>query len=73
MGLWGASQAMAAGFGGLAGAALVDIGRLLAEDAAAFGAVFVLEAGLFVVAAAMALKTIDGVQSASAASMVPGE
>ena len=38
-----------------------------------FGAVFVLEAGLFVVAAAMALKTIDGVQSASAASMVPGE
>ena len=73
MGLWGASQAMAAGFGGLAGAALVDIGRLLAEDAAAFGAVFVLEAGLFVEAAAMALKTIDGVQSASAASMVPGE
>ena len=41
MGLWGAAQAVAAGFGGLLGAAAVDVMRLLtAGDAVAFGAVF---------------------------------
>ncbi len=73
MGLWGASQAMAAGIGGLLGAVMVDIGRQLADDAAAFGAVFALEAGLFVAAAAMAAKTIDGLRAAPGATHVPGE
>ena len=73
MGLWGASQAMAAGFGGLLGAVMVDIGRLLTDSAAAFGAVFVIEAGLFVLAAGMAAKTIDAIRSAPDAALIPGE
>ncbi len=73
MGLWGASQAMAAGFGGLLGAVLVDLGRLFMDAPAAFGTVFTVEAGLFVAAAALAAKTIDGVRSAPAAAMFPGE
>ena len=57
MGLWGAAQAVAAGFGGLTGAALVDLLRLARfGDAQAFGAVFVLEAALFVAAALMAMR-----------------
>ncbi|MFK7755024.1 MAG: BCD family MFS transporter [Sedimentitalea sp.] len=72
MGLWGAAQAMAAGFGGLAGAALVDVMRLTsASDAQAFGAVFLFEACLFVAAAAMAIKTIEHRTKASV--MIAGE
>ncbi|MFD0858469.1 BCD family MFS transporter [Roseovarius aquimarinus] len=57
MGLWGAAQAVAAGFGGLAGAALVDLFRLARlGDAHAFGAVFVIEAAIFVAAALMAMR-----------------
>ncbi|MEO0372821.1 MAG: BCD family MFS transporter, partial [Pseudomonadota bacterium] len=68
MGLWGAAQAIAAGFGGLTGAAAVDVMRVsLAQDAPAFGAVFLFEAGLFVVAALMALKVIDATRSPNAA------
>jgi BCD family chlorophyll transporter-like MFS transporter len=47
MGLWGAAQAIAAGFGGLTGAVLVDITRSFFADAPAFGAVFIFEAALF--------------------------
>lgn len=47
MGLWGAAQAIAAGFGGLLGAAAVDLMRGPLPDATAFGAVFLLEASLF--------------------------
>ena len=73
MGLWGAAQAIAAGFGGLVGAAAVDVMRVsLGNDATAFGAVFLFEAGLFIIAALMALKVIDATRSGSAA-MVPGE
>ncbi|MEL7202699.1 MAG: BCD family MFS transporter [Pseudomonadota bacterium] len=73
MGLWGAAQAMAAGFGGLVGAAAVDVMRVsFASDATAFGAVFLFEAGLFVVAALLALKVIDPNRGGHAA-MVPGE
>ncbi len=73
MGLWGAAQAIAAGFGGLLGAAAVDVMRVsLGSDATAFGAVFVCEAGLFVVAALLALKVIDPTRGPKAA-MVPGE
>ena len=48
MGLWGAAQAIAAGFGGLLGAAAADaMRRLLGTPAEAYGAVFLAEAALF--------------------------
>jgi BCD family chlorophyll transporter-like MFS transporter len=71
MGLWGAAQAIAAGFGGLAGAALVDAMRLSLPDATAFGAVFAFEATLFLAAAAMALAIIE--KPGNAPALVPGE
>lgn len=71
MGLWGAAQAIAAGFGGLAGAALVDVLRLMMPDASAFGAVFTFEAAIFVAAAAMALAIIE--KPGQTPMMVPGE
>lgn len=73
MGLWGAAQALAAGFGGLMGAALVDVMRAgLTGDAIAFGTVFLIEAGLFVAAAYMALRVMDR-PAVSQNSLVPGE
>ena len=71
MGLWGAAQAIAAGFGGLLGAGLVDAFRLVASDAAAFRGVFWLEAGLFIAAALMAASIIEGRTVRS--DLVPGE
>jgi len=72
MGLWGAAQAIAAGFGGLTGAALVDIARTqTTTDATAFGAVFLLEAGLFVFAAYLATKVMD--RTPVGATLVAGE
>ncbi|MEO1613887.1 MAG: PucC family protein, partial [Pseudomonadota bacterium] len=76
MGLWGAAQAIAAGFGGLAGAAAADALRLMmTSDAAAFGAVFLFEAALFLAAALMALRVIDMKYAPrnGSAAMVPGE
>jgi BCD family chlorophyll transporter-like MFS transporter len=56
MGLWGAAQAMAFGLGGLIGAAGSDATRAwLGSAVPAYGAVFVAEAMLFVVAALLAL------------------
>ena len=72
MGLWGAAQAVAAGFGGLTGAALVDVLRLTTADAPAFGSVFIFEAALFLAAAAMALRIMDRGPVPSA-TLVPGE
>jgi BCD family chlorophyll transporter-like MFS transporter len=73
MGLWGAAQALAAGFGGLMGAALVDVMRSGAmDDATAFGTVFLMEAALFVAAAYMALRVMDRPGMRSGA-LVPGE
>jgi BCD family chlorophyll transporter-like MFS transporter len=73
MGLWGAAQAIAAGFGGLVGAAAVDVMRVvLGQDAPAFGAVFLAEAALFVLAALMAMRVIEHRQGRNAA-MIPGE
>ncbi|SFD69681.1 BCD family MFS transporter [Roseivivax sediminis] len=60
MGLWGAAQAIAAGSGGFAGAAAVDLMRGLTADAPAFAAVFTVEAGLFVAAAILALLVMEG-------------
>jgi BCD family chlorophyll transporter-like MFS transporter len=71
MGLWGAAQAIAAGFGGLMGAAMVDIARTVTTDATAFGAVFIIESAVFVCAAILAIKAMD--RTPIAATLVPGE
>jgi BCD family chlorophyll transporter-like MFS transporter len=72
MGLWGAAQAVAAGFGGLLGAALVDLFRLAnLSDAQAFGSVFLFEAALFVAAAFMAARTMA--RRPSPIIAIPGE
>ncbi len=70
MGLWGAAQAVAAGFGGLAGAAMVDVLRLTLTDVQAFGSVFLFEAALFVAAALMAARVMD---RRVTPALVPGE
>lgn len=74
MGLWGASQAVAAGAGGLAGAAAADLLRHAMDDASAFGTVFLVEAGLFLASALMAHRILgrEG-RAAPMAAMVPGE
>jgi MFS transporter, BCD family, chlorophyll transporter len=57
MGVWGAAQAIAFGLGGLTGAVGVDAGRaVLGETGRAFTLVFSVEALLFLVAAALALR-----------------
>ena len=77
MGLWGAAQALAAGFGGLLGTAAVDLIRFWTDVPTAFGLVFTAEAGLFVVAAMIAARVIDhrrgGANPAASAIAVPGE
>jgi MFS transporter, BCD family, chlorophyll transporter len=59
MGLWGASQAMAAGAGGLFGAAAADAARAVMPTPSAFGAVFLFEAGLFLLATIMAARIVS--------------
>lgn len=57
MGLWGAAQAVGFALGGLFGSAASDLARWLLGDAArAYGSVFALEAGMFVVSAALAWR-----------------
>lgn len=57
MGLWGAAQAIAFGFGGLVGTGASDLAhRLLGDPVAAYATVFALEALLFVGAALLALR-----------------
>lgn len=76
MGLWGAAQAVAAGFGGLVGAAAADALRLWVDAPDAFGAVFVLEAGLFCIAAMIAAKVVEGRGGAirtTSPQLIPGE
>lgn len=56
MGLWGAAQAFAFGIGGFLGTLASDIARYVLMSAAlSYSAVFASEAGLFVVAAVMAV------------------
>ncbi|MCC5961881.1 MAG: BCD family MFS transporter [Rhodobacteraceae bacterium] len=69
VGLWGASQAMAAGFGGLTGAALVDLARSLLPVAEAFGTVFSVQAAIFVASAFLAAR----IMVPRAPQLVPGE
>ena len=73
MGLWGAAQAIAAGFGGLTGAVLVDITRSFFADASAFGAVFIFEAALFFAAALMAMRVIEHKGQPMPSTLVAGE
>lgn len=55
MGLWGASQAIAFGLGGLGGAVASDLARQVIADAGlAYGSVFFLEGLLFLAAARLA-------------------
>lgn len=57
MGVWGASQAIAFGLGGLTGAVGVDLARrALGDDGAAFQLVFGIEAAAFLLAALLAVK-----------------
>jgi BCD family chlorophyll transporter-like MFS transporter len=72
MGLWGASQAIAAGFGGLTGAALVDVLRGSLTTEQAFGGVFLIEATLFFAAALLAARIMTPAPE-RAAQLVAGE
>ncbi|MGC6331596.1 BCD family MFS transporter [Rhizorhabdus sp. FW153] len=59
MGVWGASQAIAFGLGGLLGAVGVDVGRALTGSIPdAFTTVFAAEALLFLVAAGLAVRPL---------------
>lgn len=73
MGLWGASQAIAAGAGGLFGAAAVDLARHVTDTATAFGLVFTFEAMIFAAATLMAAFVIDQTHSTRSTHLVPGE
>jgi BCD family chlorophyll transporter-like MFS transporter len=72
MGIWGAAQAIAAGFGGLTGALATDVMRNIMADGPAFSAVFAFEAAIFFAAALMAARIMD-TQKAPNAAMIPGE
>ncbi len=66
MGVWGASQAIAFGLGGLIGAVGVDAGRAaMGADGPAFAMIFGLEAGMFLLAALVALRAVAGRYGAS--------
>ena len=72
MGIWGAAQAIAAGFGGLLGAVSVDLMKLVSgTEATAYGSVFLLEAAIFLVSATMAIKIMS--ERAISPEMLPGE
>lgn len=74
MGLWGAAQALAAGFGGLLGAGAADLMRLWLPAPDAFGAVFLGQAALFLISAALAARIIEGRGGrAPEPQLVPGE
>jgi BCD family chlorophyll transporter-like MFS transporter len=56
MGVWGAAQAFAFGIGGFLGTLASDVARyLLSQPSMSYSVVFVAEAGLFVIAAVMAV------------------
>lgn len=72
MGVWGASQAIAAGLGGLLGAVGLDLARaVVREDGAAFQLVFAVEAAAFVLAAVLAVKATGA--GAIRASAIPNK
>ncbi|MCM0045687.1 MAG: BCD family MFS transporter [Burkholderiaceae bacterium] len=64
MGLWGAAQAIAFGFGGLIGTAASDLTHwLIPSSGAAYGTVFALEAMLFVGSALLASRIPMGLRT----------
>lgn len=66
MGMWGGAQAVAFGLGGFSGAALSDLGRLLTgSNAAAYGAVFLIQAALFLWAASLSVGVFGGERSSA--------
>ena len=74
MGLWGAAQAIAAGFGGLLGTILVDLLQLVdLSPANAYGMVFSIEASLFALAALLASTSITFNKSYGKNIAIPGE
>jgi geranylgeranyl reductase len=69
MGLWGAAQAVAFGLGGLLGTGASDLARAaLGTPAAAYAAVFVAAATLFLVAAAVAMRVFQSAAGSPAAT-----
>ena len=73
MGIWGASQAMAFGLGGIIGTGLSDIARIILGDpASAYAFVFLLEGVLFVVAAYLSYQTRSQKQSSNISSHLVG-
>ncbi|MGR3541771.1 MAG: PucC family protein [Hasllibacter sp.] len=58
MGVFGASQAIAAGLAGLAATATLDLARAAMPDAQAYGLLFAAEAALFGAAALVALRVL---------------
>ena len=74
MGLWGAAQAIAAGFGGLLGTILVDLLQVVnLSPVNAYGMVFSLEASLFVLAALLASTSITFNKNYGKNIVIPGE
>lgn len=74
MGLWGAAQAIAAGFGGLLGTILVDLFQAASMSTVnAYGVVFTFEAGLFVWAAWLAGTSITRTARPKRALPLTGE
>lgn len=72
MGLWGAAQAVAFGFGGLVGTGASDIAhRLLGDPSAAYATVFGLEALLFLAAALLASRIEAPARAAPRAVLPP--
>jgi BCD family chlorophyll transporter-like MFS transporter len=60
VGLWGAAQGTAFGLGGFAGTVASDLAHLLlGSSQRAYGAVFALEALLFLVAALLAMRAVE--------------
>jgi BCD family chlorophyll transporter-like MFS transporter len=73
MGIWGASQAMAFGLGGIIGTGLSDIARIILGDpASAYAFVFLLEGVLFVVAAYLSYQTRSQKQTSNMSSHLVG-
>lgn len=58
MGVFGAAQAIAAGLAGLTAAGMLDIARLAFSDTTAYATVFGIEAGVFLLAALVAGRTL---------------
>ncbi|MFL0670028.1 MAG: BCD family MFS transporter [Erythrobacter sp.] len=72
MGVWGASQAIAFGLGGLIGAVGVDVARrIMGADGAAFQLIFAVESAAFVLAAILAVGAAARVPTTT--TQQPGE